>query len=94
MLRLPCEELLDIINDDALNTKTEVSIWEFCLKWIGFDEENRLKSMPLILRSIRLGLLDKDVNLEYFITIIHFIKRIKCVSGYLFFLCSISNSEW
>lgn len=62
MLSLSCEELLDMINDDALNTKTEVPIWEFCLKWIGFDEGNRLLCMPLIIRSIRLGLLDESVN--------------------------------
>lgn len=72
MLSLPCEELLDFINDDALNTKTEVPIWEFCLKWIEFDVENRLQSMPLILRSVRLGLLDKHVNLEDFHTICTF----------------------
>lgn len=61
MLSLPCDELLDIINDDALNTKTEAPIWEFCLKWIGFDVKNRIQSLPLLLRSVRLGLLDKNV---------------------------------
>lgn len=76
MLSLPCDELLDIINDDALNTKDEAPVWEFCLKWIQFDKENRLESLPLILHSIRLGLLEENVNFAYFVTIPQFfIKR-------------------
>lgn len=87
MLTLPCDELLDIINDDALNTKDEAPIWEFYLKWIRFDEENRLQNLPLILRSIRLGLLEKNVN---FVTILQFYQtQIKCVNV----LCSISNRK-
>lgn len=74
LLRLPCEELLDIINDDALNTKSEAPIWEFCIKWIQFDEKHRLQSIPVLLSSVRLGLLDKNVkkkqNLEYFLSTI------------------------
>ena len=66
MMSMPCEELLDIINDDALNTRNEAPIWEFCLKWIAFDEENRLQNLPSILRSIRLGLLDRSVKFSIF----------------------------
>lgn len=96
MLTLPCEELLDIINDDALNVKNETPIWEFCLKWIQFDETNRMQSLPSILRSIRLGLLEKNVKiLTNLSRIYRFIKRTQvCVSSLnIHFLCSISNSK-
>lgn len=66
MLTLPCDQLLDMINDDALNTNNEAPVWEFCLKWIQFDEETRLQHLPLILRSVRLGLLEKNVKFYAF----------------------------
>lgn len=62
MLTLPGDQLLDIINDDALNASSEAPVWEFCLKWIQFDKENRLQHLLLILRSVRLGLLERPVR--------------------------------
>lgn len=79
MLSLSREELLDIINDDTLNTKSEVAVWEFCMKWIAFDEENRLQLLPLALHGVRLGLLDQTVNTSTLLSrLFWFIKRIYC----------------
>lgn len=72
MLSLSCEDLLDIINDDALNTKNEEPIWEFCLRWIDFDEKNRRESVPLLLGGVRLGLL--GLNVKYIIITILLIE--------------------
>lgn len=63
-LSLSCDDVLDLIKADALNTKSEVPIWEFCQKWIAFDEENRLQILPSLLRSIRIGLLHQNVNIK------------------------------
>ncbi|KAG4076580.1 hypothetical protein HA402_001867 [Bradysia odoriphaga] len=57
LLTLSCEDIINIIRDDALNTKTEEPVWEFCQRWIEYDEMNRLQSVPLLLSGIRLGLL-------------------------------------
>lgn len=62
LLTLSIEELVDLINDDALNAKNEEPIWEFCLRWIEFDEKNRPASVPKLLESIRLGLMNKNVR--------------------------------
>lgn len=61
ILGLSCEDLLDLISDDMLNTKSEEPIWEFCLRWIEFDEKNRSQSIPLLLNGVRLGLLTQQV---------------------------------
>lgn len=87
MLSLSCEDLLDIINDDALNTKNEEPIWEFCLRWIDFDEKNRRESVPLLLGGVRLGLL--GLNVKYIIITILLIEMFNTT----FWLCSSLNNE-
>ncbi|XP_031627271.1 kelch-like protein 10 [Contarinia nasturtii] len=59
VLNLSVEDLVDILKDDALNTKTEEPIWELCLRWIEFDEKNRPQYVPQLLACIRLGLMNK-----------------------------------
>lgn len=83
MLRLSCEDLLLLIRDDALNTKTEKPIWEFCLRWIEFDKKNRLQSIPSLLEGVRLGLLDKIVM---YTSLYIYIYRLN--------LCSIFNKTF
>lgn len=61
MLDLSCEELLDLIEDDLLNSRYEEPIWEFCLQWIAFDEKNRLQHVPKLLGGVRIGLLKQTV---------------------------------
>lgn len=62
LLYLSCNNLYDIINDNFLNMKDEEPIWECCLRWIAYDEENRIGFTPKLLEGIRLGLMDIDVN--------------------------------
>lgn len=70
---LSIEHLLLLITDDALNTRSEEPIWEFCLRWIERDENNRIEYIPRLLEGIRLGLMSKDVG--HIIITILFIKR-------------------
>lgn len=65
LLSLSCNDLLDIINDDALNTKCEEPVWELCVRWIQTDEQNRIKKFPEILEGVRLGLLKEEVKFIY-----------------------------
>lgn len=62
IMELPCDELVDLLMDDGLNSKSEEPIWEFCLRWIEFDERNRKQYVPRLLENIRLGLLKRDVR--------------------------------
>lgn len=78
LLSLPCEDILDIIGDDALNTKTEEPVWEFCLRWIEYDETNRLQSIPLLLNGVRLGLLTKKVMVQLIDSMNDFVKNYFC----------------
>lgn len=48
--------------DDALNSKSEEPVWELCLQWIEFDEENRKKHVTRLLENVRLGLMKQDVR--------------------------------
>lgn len=70
MLHLSCEDVLDIISDDALNTRSEEPIWDFCLRWIEFDENTRRRNVPKLLGAVRLGLLSQHV--KCFNSVIHF----------------------
>lgn len=62
IIYLSCADLLDLISDDALNAKNEQPIWEFCLRWIEFDEKNRIQNVPSLLEGVRLGLMNQDVR--------------------------------
>lgn len=62
IIYLSCADLLDLISDDALNAKNEQPIWEFCLRWIEFDEKNRIENVPSLLEGVRLGLMNQDVR--------------------------------
>lgn len=62
ILSLSCDDLVDIIMDDSLNSKSEEPVWELCLRWIEFDEENRKQHVPRLLENVRLGLMKQDVR--------------------------------
>lgn len=68
ILRISTEDLLEIINDDMLNSKEEETVWELCLKWIDYKPEHRNKSEYILklLQGVRLGLLAQDVNIQHF----------------------------
>lgn len=65
ILNVSIDDLVDIIGNDVLNTKSEEPIWELCLRWIEFDEKNRPKYIPRLLTSIRLGLMNRAVRHHY-----------------------------
>lgn len=60
---LSIDDLFDVIADDKLNVQTEESVWEYCLRWIQFDEKNRVQYIRKLLQGIRLGLMDSNVRL-------------------------------
>lgn len=64
ILFLPVNEICDIIGCDELNVKSEELIWEFVLKWIEQDIENRKKHIVILMKQIRLGLMDTQFFLE------------------------------
>lgn len=62
IMRLSLADLVDLLSDDALNANNEQSIWEFCLRWIEFDEKSRIGNVPSLLECVRLGLMNQDVS--------------------------------
>ena len=63
ILSLSCDDLVELIlSDDALNSNSEEPVWELCLRWIEFDEENRKQYVPRLLENVRLGLMKQDVR--------------------------------
>jgi hypothetical protein len=60
LLELPVEELQAIVGADELNVKNEKMIWEYVLRWINRDTDNRKGHIVDLLKNIRLGLLDRD----------------------------------
>lgn len=59
LLYLSAEELYDIITDDMLNVKNEEVVWRCCLRWISYNISDRMKCAPMLIRGVRVGLLDK-----------------------------------
>ncbi|XP_021704779.1 kelch-like protein 18 [Aedes aegypti] len=51
------DELIDIVRRDELNVPTEERIFDACMKWVKFDQQNREVYLPNILANIRLPLL-------------------------------------
>lgn len=61
-LHLPLEELNSIILEDELNVKSEEVVWEAVLRWVNYDPDSRWQHTVKLMGSIRLGLLDTQVN--------------------------------
>lgn len=59
MLTVSADEIYDIITDDMLNVKNEEVVWRCCLRWIGHNISDRMKCAPMLIRGVRIGLLDK-----------------------------------
>jgi hypothetical protein len=64
MLELPVEELLAILRDEQLNVWNEEDVWHCVLRWIDRDTEIRKVHVPDLMKTVRLGLLDKNVFLK------------------------------
>lgn len=56
------DELLAIISDDMLNTKTEEPVWELCVRWVDHAPAKRGAMVPKLLQGVRLGLLPTTVS--------------------------------
>lgn len=63
-LHLPLEELNSIILEDELNVKSEEVVWEAVLRWVNYDPDSRWQHTVKLMGSIRLGLLDTQVNIS------------------------------
>lgn len=70
ILNLSIDDLFDVIADDKLNVQNEESVWEHCVRWIQFDEKNRVQYTQKLLQGIRLALMDPNVGLMMIIIIL------------------------
>lgn len=57
--KLSVDDLCDLIADDHLNVKDEKTVWACCQTWLNHDYINRIPFVARLLKSVRLGLLDK-----------------------------------
>jgi hypothetical protein len=64
LLELPIEELAAILRDERLNVWNEEDVWRCALRWIDRDAEGRKVHVPDLMKTVRLGLLDKNVFLK------------------------------
>jgi hypothetical protein len=64
LLELPVEELAEILGHELLNVSSEENVWHCALRWIQHDAENRKVHVLDLMKTVRLGLLDKNFFLE------------------------------
>lgn len=55
--KLSENELYDILSDDELNSKSEELVFDAVKRWVEHDSETRRKSLPRLLKCVRIGLL-------------------------------------
>lgn len=67
LLDISIDELYQIMNNDLLNIKDEALAWEGILRWIKYDADNRMKHVPLLLTTVRLGILQFQVSYGTFL---------------------------
>lgn len=58
------DEIRPLIATDELNVKSEEVVWEFVLRWINHNPDERKKYIKDLMKTIRLGLLDTQYFLE------------------------------
>lgn len=57
---LELEELLEILEDDALNVKSEEFVFEAIKKWVDHDAGRRKAHMLALIKTVRLGTLTRE----------------------------------
>jgi hypothetical protein len=77
LLELPVEELAAILGDEQLNVSNEEDVWNCALRWIDRDAENRKVHVLDLMKTVRLGLLDKNF----------FLKKVSMPLKMLMFIC-------
>ncbi|XP_018329574.1 kelch-like protein 10 [Agrilus planipennis] len=65
ILNLSLQDFREIINSDDLNVRSEETVWEAILRWINHDPDTRRKHIVVLMKCIRLGLLDTQFFLEH-----------------------------
>ncbi|XP_037046582.1 kelch-like protein 10 isoform X2 [Bradysia coprophila] len=64
LLDISIDELYQIMNSDLLNIKDEALAWEGILRWIKYDADQRIQHVPLLLTTVRLGILQFQYFME------------------------------
>ncbi|XP_074834683.1 peroxisomal membrane protein 11C isoform X1 [Carettochelys insculpta] len=59
-LRLPKDELLELVESEELEVEDESLVYEAVLGWIRYDLPQRHEDLPQLLRSVRLALLPES----------------------------------
>lgn len=59
LLDLSADVFADLIADDRLNVKDEQMVWTCCQRWLNHDAVRRMPWTSRLLKTIRLGLMDK-----------------------------------
>ncbi|XP_072180328.1 kelch-like protein 38 [Diadema setosum] len=62
---LSADDLASFIADDRLNVKNEEVAFEAAMQWLKHDVDERLPSMPKVLRHVRLPLIEPDYVEQY-----------------------------
>lgn len=62
LLEISIAEMFHIMNSDLLNIKDESLAWEGILRWIKYDSDQRIQYVPLLLTTVRLGILEFQVS--------------------------------
>ncbi|XP_037046810.1 kelch-like protein 10 isoform X2 [Bradysia coprophila] len=57
-------DLQEILQDDLLNIKDECIAWECAVRWIKYDPEERKQHVPLLLQTVRLGILQTEYFMD------------------------------
>lgn len=63
LLQISKDEMYHIMNNDMLNIKDEALAWEGILRWVKFDVNLRMQHVPMLLTTVRLGILQFQVRL-------------------------------
>lgn len=62
--KISLTDLCELLQDDFLNIKDECIAWECAVRWIKHDPDERRKHVPLLLQTVRLGILQTEVHYE------------------------------
>lgn len=65
ILELSLSQVVEVIGSDELNVKNEEMVWDFVVRWMDRDPEQRRRHIVQLLGLIRLGLMDEGYFLEH-----------------------------
>ena len=53
----PLEEVVELLNEDALHVRHEEEVYEAAVRWVKYDLEDRTKTVPVLAEQIRFPLM-------------------------------------